>query len=210
MAAQASRRATGGGPLTSGPQAGDRLSRKEQKKRTAERVRLAAVAVLRERGFAETTVEEIARRASVAKGTVLFHLGQKERLLSLYATDRSLKAIGRARQLSTGRPERRVSAAFLSLLGTAERDSALEEALGFTVGQLLGQRDEGKEYARPWLELLPRSGPRLSAEAVAAIERALVVGWLCYRQARSRGRSIRSRALNALVGRQIEAALRGR
>ena len=47
---------------------------------TRERVFTAAVELIAEQGYAGTTVEEIAVRAGVAKGTVFYNFGSKEKL----------------------------------------------------------------------------------------------------------------------------------
>jgi AcrR family transcriptional regulator len=61
-------------------------SRRERKKdETRERIAAAAIALFRERGFAATTVDEIAQRADVAKGTFFNHFPRKEAVLGYMA-----------------------------------------------------------------------------------------------------------------------------
>ncbi|HWQ15170.1 MAG TPA: helix-turn-helix domain-containing protein [Roseiflexaceae bacterium] len=56
--------------------------RQQQKDATAQRLFEVAVALFRARGYHETTVEEIARAAGVAKGTFFTHFPSKEAVLS--------------------------------------------------------------------------------------------------------------------------------
>lgn len=62
--------------------------RRERKKREVERrIRAAALALFRERGYEATTVEEIAERADVAKGTFFNYFPRKDALLEVLAED---------------------------------------------------------------------------------------------------------------------------
>ena len=59
------------------------LSRRERKKQeTRQGLLEAALALFRERGYDETTIEEITDRADVAKGTFFNYFPSKEALLS--------------------------------------------------------------------------------------------------------------------------------
>jgi AcrR family transcriptional regulator len=67
---------------------------------TRARIISAARSLFREHGFGATTTDQIASRASVAKGTVFLHAGSKERLLLLvfeadlgYAVERALASV---------------------------------------------------------------------------------------------------------------------
>lgn len=55
--------------------------RQQQKAETARRIFDAAIALFRERGYAGTTVDEIAQAAGVAKGTFFTHFASKDALL---------------------------------------------------------------------------------------------------------------------------------
>jgi TetR/AcrR family transcriptional regulator, cholesterol catabolism regulator len=56
--------------------------RRERKKlEVRDRIRVAALELFREKGYAATTVEEIAERADVAKGTFFNHFARKDSLL---------------------------------------------------------------------------------------------------------------------------------
>ena len=58
------------------------MPRQQERSALAQRRLLdAAVAVFLERGYAESSLEEVARRAGVSKGLVYHHFGSKERLL---------------------------------------------------------------------------------------------------------------------------------
>lgn len=68
-------------------------SRRERKKdETRERITRAAVSLFREKGFAATTVDEIATRADVAKGTFFNYFPRKEAVLAGFAAE-SLQAL---------------------------------------------------------------------------------------------------------------------
>src|SRR3954452_577964 len=76
-------------------------SKRDRKKRDkAERIRAAALTLLRERGFEATTTRDIAARAGIAAGTLFLYVPRKEDLLDF---------------LFTGEIERVVAAAFASL-----------------------------------------------------------------------------------------------
>jgi len=63
------------------------VSRRERKKdENRERIAAAALALFHERGFVSTTVDEIAQRADVAKGTFFNHFPRKEAVLGYMAT----------------------------------------------------------------------------------------------------------------------------
>jgi AcrR family transcriptional regulator len=73
---------------TNEPQKPSDLSRRERKKdETRERIATAALSLFRERGFAHTTVDEIAQRADVAKGTFFNHFPRKEAVLGWIAIE---------------------------------------------------------------------------------------------------------------------------
>src|SRR5712675_296074 len=58
------------------------LSRRERKKEeTRERIFKAACKLFRDKGFDETTIDEIAERADVAKGTFFNYFPRKEAVL---------------------------------------------------------------------------------------------------------------------------------
>jgi len=64
------------------------VSRRERKKdETRERIAAAALVLFRERGYAAATVDEIAQRADVAKGTFFNHFPRKEAVLRYLAID---------------------------------------------------------------------------------------------------------------------------
>jgi AcrR family transcriptional regulator len=72
--------------------AADPLGRRERNKLDVyRRIRDAAVELFRKQGYEATTVEEIAERADVAKGTVFNHFPRKESLLEAFAADVRVK-----------------------------------------------------------------------------------------------------------------------
>lgn len=67
--------------------------RRERKKREVElRIRDAAMALFREQGYEATTVEQIAERADVAKGTIFNYFPRKESLLVVVAEEMHAEA----------------------------------------------------------------------------------------------------------------------
>jgi AcrR family transcriptional regulator len=75
------------GIMTLDPTQRPDISRRERKKdENRERIAAAALKLFRERGFAATTVDEIAQRADVAKGTFFNHFPRKEAVLGYMAT----------------------------------------------------------------------------------------------------------------------------
>ena len=65
---------------------GNNLSRRERKKReTRQRLMTAALQLFRERGYDDTTVEQIAEAADVAKGTFFNYFETKEAILPALA-----------------------------------------------------------------------------------------------------------------------------
>ena len=74
------RRRDGAAGATAGATAGD--SRREQKKRDKEaRIRQAAMALFRDKGYHATTTREVARKAGIAAGTLFLYVETKEELV---------------------------------------------------------------------------------------------------------------------------------
>src|SRR3954451_19220168 len=62
-------------------------SKRDRKKRDkADRIRAAALALIRERGFDATTTRDIAARAGIAAGTLFLYVPRKEDLLDFVFT----------------------------------------------------------------------------------------------------------------------------
>jgi TetR/AcrR family transcriptional regulator, cholesterol catabolism regulator len=62
-------------------------SKRERKKRDKEaRIRAAALALFREKGYAETTTREVAERAGIATGTLFLYVKNKEELVDFVFT----------------------------------------------------------------------------------------------------------------------------
>lgn len=78
--------------------AASRGSRRERRRtETRERIFRAALGLFAERGFMETTVEDITEAADVGKGTFFNYFPTKEHVLATYGTER-LAAVDRALQ----------------------------------------------------------------------------------------------------------------
>ncbi len=108
------------------------MSRRERTKdETRERIATAAMELFLEHGFAATTVDEIAQRADVAKGTFFNHFPRKEAVLFHYALaelDRLEELIEAA--LANGRPAReQLGHVFAAAAAGYERNPELSRVL---------------------------------------------------------------------------------
>src|SRR5690349_7791519 len=74
-----------------------RLTQEERRTRMRRRLLEAAVACLREKGYAETTVTEVQERAGVARGTLLHHFPAKAELMVAATEHLALRRIERFR-----------------------------------------------------------------------------------------------------------------
>ncbi len=99
--------------------------RRERKKlEVRDRIRAAAVELFRESGYAATTVEEIAERADVAKGTFFNHFPRKDSLLAAVAeemTERIQEELGPDEEWE-GSGREQIVRYFLTLARYVERD----------------------------------------------------------------------------------------
>lgn len=102
--------------------------RRERNKLAVEaRIRAAALALFREKGYEQTTVEEIAERADVSKATVFNYFPRKEALVDALAADVWARAETALRQPAARRDgsRRRVRRLLLTLIRLAEADRVL-------------------------------------------------------------------------------------
>lgn len=168
--------------------------RQERSAETRGRVLAAARELFRERGFDETSADQIAERAGVAKGTVFLHGGSKERLLLLVYEADIVETATRA--LDAVRPAQTVAAAlqtvFTHFFRLYERDMALARrfvkeqvvlphqenplaplTLDFVarLADLIGERQASGEVH-------PDLDPRLAAQISYALYSGVLVGWL--------------------------------
>lgn len=105
--------------------AGRRAKNAEQK---LTRIRDAATALFRERGFEGTTMRDLAERADVATGTVFLYVADKRELLFLVFRERLARAVehGRAAMPPSGHPYReRLGPLFRELFLAYEEDVPL-------------------------------------------------------------------------------------
>lgn len=131
-----------------GTQASERTDdpglRDRKKAETRESIYEAAVALFRRRGYDDTSMDEIARRARVSRGTVFNYFGAKRALLEEYRRrlEEGLRAMEeRLRDRRTRRPgsRRRVERFFAELASRAQSEGAIYRSL---VRQVLTQRSE--------------------------------------------------------------------
>lgn len=119
---------TGGHAHPPAPVAG----RRERNRIAVEgRIRAAALALFREKGYEQTTVEEIADRADVSKATVFNYFPRKEALVDALAA-----AVWQQAEAALGRPAARARSSrhqirwlLVTLLRLAEADRALFRVL---------------------------------------------------------------------------------
>src|SRR4029077_8426801 len=101
------------------PAANSRSGRRERRRlETRERLYRAALELFGERGFLETTVEDITEAADVGKGTFFNYFPTKEHVLAAYGGER-IAAVERALEKA-----RATSGSVLDVLGELAADSA--------------------------------------------------------------------------------------
>ena len=101
------------------PAANSRSGRRERRRlETRERLYRAALELFGERGFLETTVEDITEAADVGKGTFFNYFPTKEHVLAAYGGER-IAAVERALEKA-----RATSGSVLEVLGELATDSA--------------------------------------------------------------------------------------
>lgn len=169
-------------------------ARQERSAETRGRVLAAARELFRERGFDETSADQIAERAGVAKGTVFLHGGSKERLLLLVYEADIVETATRA--LDSVRPAQTVAAAlqtvFTHFFRLYERDMAL--ARRFVKEQVVLQHQENPlapitlDFVARLADLIaarqtsgevhPDLDARLAAQISYALYSGVLVGWL--------------------------------
>jgi TetR/AcrR family transcriptional regulator, cholesterol catabolism regulator len=162
------------------------VGRRERKKLQVERrLRSAALVLFREKGYEATTVEEIAERADVAKGTFFNYFPRKDALLEALLDDLFRRLLGDLGPVETWE-------------GTA-RDQLLR--LFLRIGEAVGQDPELSKVMV--IENTRRYWMRAEADPLELELRALLE--VVLRRARDRG-EIRPEADVALSARLVEAA----
>jgi AcrR family transcriptional regulator len=128
------RRAGPGTPNGSAGNAAGEGGRRERRKREVyQRIREAAVELFQQQGYEATTVEAIAERADVAKGTVFNYFRHKEALLTAIAGERMEQL---ARELGPpeqwrGSGEEKLRRLFLKLAESAAANRDLSKVMFF-------------------------------------------------------------------------------
>ena len=155
---------------------------------TRERVQRAALELFADRGYATTTVDDIAARAGVSARTVFRHFRDKEEVL--FDADDALSAalVGAARSAPADLPTLAVVHHALDALATAlgtDRDALRRRAAVIASDLALQGRDLAKQArwtAQLAEELVARGTPRDTADLLAgtgaAAFRAVYAGWL--------------------------------
>jgi AcrR family transcriptional regulator len=160
------------------------MDRKQQKDDTRKRLTAAAMELLSKRGYAGTTVVDIARRAGVAKGTFFVHFASKDAIV-IGLVRAQVTAARRARERALaggGTPVAALRAAVFELgaqaarsrelsraviAGTVESPSAGDEADAL-FGELRRELVGDARAARRAGLLAPRTDPELLAWALIA------------------------------------------
>lgn len=111
------------------------VSLRERKKlATKERIYREAIALFRQKGFAATTIEEIAATAEISKGTFFNYFPSKEALL-LFLSERQVQTvmaeIAEAVREPTLTTRQKLSRVFQRLAANVEADRALTRATTF-------------------------------------------------------------------------------
>ena len=133
------------------------ISRRERKKEeTRQRIFKAAIKLFRERGFPSTTVDDIAERADVAKGTFFNYFPRKEAVLAYLSEQRLEEAeADGAAILAAKKPARQK---LIDLYVDASRAWAEDRELSrYVLGELF-QREfaPAEETGRRWDDLIGR------------------------------------------------------
>jgi TetR/AcrR family transcriptional regulator, cholesterol catabolism regulator len=136
-----------------------RLGRRERKKLEVERrIREAALALFREKGYEATTVDEIAERADVAKGTFFNYFARKDSLLEALADDQVgelLEALG-PEGTWPGSARDQLLRLFLGLGGLCARDPALSKVMMIENMRSFWLRTEADPLEEEFHELVSR------------------------------------------------------
>jgi AcrR family transcriptional regulator len=167
----------------------------------------AALELFLERGYARTSIDDIARRAGVGRATVFSYVTAKSDLLWL-DVDAALDDLAGERGRGT--------APVAALLATAGRIGPDRVPLAMTQADVLGVRDElvGSAMARLLrLERLLRTGDglpaRLEAAALAAAARVAWVAWASAGIGREPLAHTLARALATLGSNDVDPAITG-
>ncbi len=105
-------------------------NRKTRADETGRRIFAAARALFEERGYAETTVDAIAQRAGVAKGTFFVHFATKDAVITKLVGIQTRKALeARAAALALDGPRAALRAAVMTLGSQAGASRRLSRAV---------------------------------------------------------------------------------
>ncbi|HEY6495391.1 MAG TPA: TetR/AcrR family transcriptional regulator [Trebonia sp.] len=175
-------------------EAGGAHGRELRRAETHERVFLAAVLVLTDRGYDGATMEEIAAAAGVARRTAFYHFPAKSDIATEWAVRRGEQAFEATRLVGppSGSGPDRVLAYFHELAVMTERD--WEETRQLTTGWLRGYGTPGhrpllsaelRDRLGEWLrsepagpETAPVRDPALAAEILYDVFRGALLRWL--------------------------------
>ena len=133
------------------------VSRRERKKdETRNRIFHAAIDLFRQRGFEQTTVDEITERADVAKGTFFNYFPRKDAVLGFLSETRLLDLEENAGRILEGsRPAReRLFELYATAASAYEEDHDLSR---YVILELMGRAFAPTEdHATRWHELVVR------------------------------------------------------
>lgn len=141
-------------------------SRRERKKlEVRDRIRAAAIGLFREKGYGATTVEEIAERADVAKGTFFNYFPRKEALLAALGEEmmeQLTEELGPHREW-TGSAREQVLRYFRALGSFVERDPEVSKEMMIENLRMFWLQAE----SAPWQEAFENIVPDVLRAAVA-------------------------------------------
>lgn len=157
----------------------------------------AAIALFAERGFSTTSVDDIAERAGIAKGSIYYHFGSKDQLFR-EMLDEGMRAVtARLREAADSAPPGwpAVQATVAGLLGqirdhrdlaklfAAEvfrTDRPWRETMGALRGEMLGVLGDAIDTARRTGSVPADLDPRLAAAAVFGSVLMTGLEWLTF------------------------------
>ncbi len=166
---------------------GTRAAGKQERR---DRLYEAALALFREQGYEQTTVDQIARRAGLAKGTFFNYFATKDVILR-YMGEREIGRLGAASMLgSSASAVANLKRFMAALAGSLEADRALIQLIfdkGITVPELMTGNAGGfsikpaaslmMRRAQKLREINPLLDPDVLADALDALYLQQLVRW---------------------------------
>jgi TetR/AcrR family transcriptional regulator, cholesterol catabolism regulator len=171
------------------------IGRRERKKQAvSQRIREAALELFREKGYEAATVEEIAERADVAKGTFFNHFPRKDALLEALAEDVAGEVLDSVGEVAAweGSSEERLLELFIKVGDLVAQDPELSKVMMVENMRSLWLRTEADPIEQEFNELVlqgmaravergevaPDANVELGAKLLLAAHVTTMIDWL--------------------------------